>query len=322
MVKAETITSDRDSTVRRCSTGDGDEETVVGTAVETGVDGCESASDARVTGRKRKGSGVRGRAATASAWRTRGARVSEADVRRVQTLLERCLRLYMSKEEIVRDLDVHANVDAAFTHLVWDRVERSNPAFFEAYGVAVKFKDQVIRYNAMVNRYKEQKEKDPKAFEEMEAEAERLAEEEEGRAKAAAARVAEEKGEAKEKAQTARRALDEEEEEERERERAAAMEQHSPETTAVLTTDTTTTTMATSTTTLPLHFRASLHGSSTESPFKPVPELKEEVLRALSVPGLEPSSCDEKSPTLALNAQDFTLHEVLGFAIPPLNGCA
>ena len=240
----------------------------------------------------------------------------------------------------MRDLDVQAKVDAAFTHLVWDRMERSNPTFFEAYDVAVKFKDQVIRYNAMVNRYKEQKERDPKAFEEMEAEAARLAEEEEERATAAAARLAEEeKGEearekaraaameaeaarrveedAKEKGQTVRRALDEEE-----RERAAAMEQHSPETTAVLTTNTTTTTMTTSTTMLALHFRASLHGASMESPFRPVPELKEEVLRVLSVPGLEPSSYDEISPTLALNAPDFTLHEALGFAIPPLNECA
>jgi hypothetical protein len=80
--------------------------------------------------------------------------------------------------------------------------------------------------------------------------------------------------------------------------------------------------MTTSTTTLPLNLRASLHGASTESPFKPVPELREEVLRALSFPGLEPSSCDEISPTLAINAPDFTLHEALGFAIPPSNARA
>ena len=262
-----------------------------------------------------------------SAWRTRGARVSEADVRRVQTLLERCLRLYMSKEEIVRDLDVHARVDAAFTHLVWDRMERSNPTFFEAYDVAVKFKDQVIRYNALVNRYKEQRESDPKAFEEMEAEAARLAEEEEERAKVAAARLTEEeKGgeeDAREKARVAAMEAEAarlaEGDARREKVRNAAMEQYSPETTAVLTTTTTTTTMTPSTTTLPLNLRASLHGASTESPFKPVPELREEVLRALSFPGLEPSSCDEISPTLAINAPDFTLHEALGFAIPPSN---
>lgn len=252
--------------------------------------------------------------------------MSEADVRRVQTLLERCLRLYMSKEEIVRDLDVHAHVDAAFTHLVWDRMERSNPKFFEAYDVAVKFKDQVIRYNALVNRYKEQRESDPKAFEEMEAEAARLAEEEEERAKVAAARLTEEeKGEedAREKVRVAAMEAEAvrcaEGDARREKVRNAAMEQYSPETTAVLTT---TTTMTTSTTTLPLNLRASLHGASTESPFKPVPELREEVLRALSFPGREPSSCDEISPTLALNAPDFTLHEALGFAIPPSNARA
>jgi uncharacterized protein (TIGR01589 family) len=273
-----------------------------GLTTTTRSDGCKSASEVPEMPRKRS----RKRTGAVSAWRTRGARVSEADVRRTQRLLERCLRLYMSKEEIVRDLQVRANVEAAFTHLVWDRMERANPEFFEAYGVAVKFKDQVIRYNALVNRYKEQRKRDPKAFEAMEAEATRLAEEEEEREKAEAARCALEEEDEREKADAAKRTR--EEEEEREKARVATKEQRPPEMAAVCKQSTTTT--------QPFEFRAFLHRASTESLFKPVPELKEEVLRVLSIPEPKISSCDETSPKFGFNTPNFTLHEALGFGVP------
>ena len=97
-------------------------------------------------------------------------------------------------------------------------------------------------------------------------------------------------------------------EEEREKARVATKEQRPPEMAAVCKQSTTTT--------QPLEFRAFLHRASTESLFKPVPELKEEVLRVLSMPEPKISSCDETSPKFGFNTPNFTLHEALGFGVP------
>ena len=55
------------------------------------------------------------------------------DVAMVQNLLERSLRLYMSKREVVAHLQALANIDPVLTQLVWGQLEKSNPEFFEAY---------------------------------------------------------------------------------------------------------------------------------------------------------------------------------------------
>ena len=62
-----------------------------------------------------------------------GGKVSAHDVAMVQNLLERSLRLYMSKEEIVKHLEETAKIEPTFTRLVWSQLEKSNPEFFKAY---------------------------------------------------------------------------------------------------------------------------------------------------------------------------------------------
>ena len=77
------------------------------------------------------------------------------DVAMVQNLLERSLRLYMSKREVVAHLQALANIDPVFTQLVWGQLEKSNPEFFEAYRVMVQVKDQIIRFNALLEKQHE-----------------------------------------------------------------------------------------------------------------------------------------------------------------------
>ena len=77
------------------------------------------------------------------------------DVMHVQNILERCLRLYMSRDEVTTHLQRTANIEPVFTWLVWERLEKDNPEFFEAYYVMVRMKDQIIRFNALLEKYEE-----------------------------------------------------------------------------------------------------------------------------------------------------------------------
>jgi len=75
------------------------------------------------------------------------------DVLHVQNLLERCLRLYMSREEVMTHLQRSSNIEPVFTRLVWDRLEKDNAEFFEAYHIMVRMKDQIIRFNTLLETY-------------------------------------------------------------------------------------------------------------------------------------------------------------------------
>ena len=81
-----------------------------------------------------------------------GGKVSAHDVAMVQNLLERSLRLYMSKGEIVKHLEETAKIEPTFTRLVWSQLEKSNPEFFKAYHMMVRLKSQIIRFNAVLER--------------------------------------------------------------------------------------------------------------------------------------------------------------------------
>jgi uncharacterized protein (TIGR01589 family) len=81
-----------------------------------------------------------------------GSMVSAHDVAMVQSLLERSLRLYMSKEEVVKHLEETAKIEPTFTRLVWSQLEKSNPEFFKAYHMMVQLKSQIIRFNAVLEK--------------------------------------------------------------------------------------------------------------------------------------------------------------------------
>ncbi len=100
---------------------------------------------AAASGRSNAGGGGDG-----APWRS--GKVSAHDVAMVQNLLERSLRLYMSKEDVVKHLEETAKIEPTFTRLVWSQLEKSNPEFFKVYHMMVRLKSQIIRFNAVLER--------------------------------------------------------------------------------------------------------------------------------------------------------------------------
>lgn len=57
-------------------------------------------------------------------------KVSCEDIQLVQNLIERCLQLYMSQDEVIKTLLSQARIDPGFTSLVWQKLEEQNRDFF------------------------------------------------------------------------------------------------------------------------------------------------------------------------------------------------
>ncbi|KAL2480720.1 Uncharacterized protein Adt_33686 [Abeliophyllum distichum] len=81
-----------------------------------------------------------------------GRKVSVQDIQLVQNLIERCLQLYMSQKEVVNTLLLQAKIEPGFTELVWQKLETENPAFFKAYHLRLIAKDQILRFNQLLDR--------------------------------------------------------------------------------------------------------------------------------------------------------------------------
>ncbi|KAL8467619.1 hypothetical protein ACS0TY_031021 [Phlomoides rotata] len=79
-------------------------------------------------------------------------KVSVQDIQLVQNLIERCLQLYMSETEVVNTLLHQAKIEPGFTELVWQKLEAENPDFFRAYYLRLIVKDQIIRFNQLLER--------------------------------------------------------------------------------------------------------------------------------------------------------------------------
>ncbi|MFQ6622584.1 hypothetical protein Gotur_001734 [Gossypium turneri] len=54
-------------------------------------------------------------------------------IRMVQHLIERCLLLYMSRQQCVKALAKYASIRPCITITVWRELEKENKDFFEAY---------------------------------------------------------------------------------------------------------------------------------------------------------------------------------------------
>ncbi|XP_010508025.1 PREDICTED: uncharacterized protein LOC104784673 [Camelina sativa] len=81
-------------------------------------------------------------------------KVSREDIEFVQNLIERCLQLYMSKDEVVKTLLSRARIDPGFTSLVWQKLEEENAEFFRAYYIRMKLKRQIVVFNHLLeNQY-------------------------------------------------------------------------------------------------------------------------------------------------------------------------
>ena len=154
--RATTATDARQSTTgRKRSRRDGD-----GTRATTAR--ADEGERARAGERAREGGDASGDGWSANPWRAAN-NLDVNDVAMVQNLLERSLRLYMSKREVVAHLQALANIDPVFTQLVWGQLEKSNPEFFQAYGVMVEVKDQIIRFNALLEKQHEWMQKNGEA---------------------------------------------------------------------------------------------------------------------------------------------------------------
>ncbi|KAL8138467.1 hypothetical protein V2J09_004468 [Rumex salicifolius] len=79
-----------------------------------------------------------------------GRKVSREDIELVQNLIERCLQLYMNREEVVKTLLNRARIDPGFTTLVWQKLEEENADFFRAYYIRLKLKKQIILFNHLL----------------------------------------------------------------------------------------------------------------------------------------------------------------------------
>jgi len=73
-----------------------------------------------------------------------------SDVERVQNLIEKCLQLYLTKDEVISVLREQATIDAEFTKLIWGRLEGENPQFFKCYNTRLKLKAQIQMFNHLL----------------------------------------------------------------------------------------------------------------------------------------------------------------------------
>ncbi|CAH9131634.1 unnamed protein product [Cuscuta epithymum] len=79
-------------------------------------------------------------------------KVSREDIALVQNLIERCLQLYMDKDEVIKTLLNRARIDPSFTSLVWRKLEEENADFFQAYYIRLKLKKQIILFNQLLEQ--------------------------------------------------------------------------------------------------------------------------------------------------------------------------
>ncbi|GAV64416.1 A_thal_3526 domain-containing protein [Cephalotus follicularis] len=77
-------------------------------------------------------------------------KVSRQDIELVQNLIERCLQLYMNRDEVVKTLLTRARIDPGFTTLVWQKLEEENADFFRAYYIRLKLKRQILLFNHLL----------------------------------------------------------------------------------------------------------------------------------------------------------------------------
>ncbi|CAI9764877.1 unnamed protein product [Fraxinus pennsylvanica] len=77
-------------------------------------------------------------------------KVSREDIELVQNLIERCLMLYMNRDEVVKTLLNRARIDPGFSTLVWHKLEEENADFFRGYYIRLKLKKQILLFNHLL----------------------------------------------------------------------------------------------------------------------------------------------------------------------------
>ncbi|XP_059458800.1 uncharacterized protein LOC132188383 [Corylus avellana] len=69
----------------------------------------------------------------------------------VQHLIEKCLIFHMTKQECMKALSKHGNIQPVITSTVWNELEKENKRFFEAYAQSHESKadDQMLEEETM-----------------------------------------------------------------------------------------------------------------------------------------------------------------------------
>lgn len=78
-----------------------------------------------------------------------------AETARVSNLIEKCLELYMTEEEIISFLQTSAAVPPEFTRTVLKRLESQNEGFFQLYRLQLRLKEQICHFNQTVSKQAE-----------------------------------------------------------------------------------------------------------------------------------------------------------------------
>lgn len=81
-----------------------------------------------------------------------GKQISADDIQMVQNLIERCLQLYLTKDEVITVLREQATIDPEFTQLIWNKLEEQNPDFFKCYYTRLKLKAQIVMFNHLLEQ--------------------------------------------------------------------------------------------------------------------------------------------------------------------------
>jgi uncharacterized protein (TIGR01589 family) len=81
-----------------------------------------------------------------------GKPISADDIQMVQNLIERCLQLYLTKDEVITVLREQATIDPEFTQLIWNKLEEQNPDFFKCYYTRLKLKAQIVMFNHLLEQ--------------------------------------------------------------------------------------------------------------------------------------------------------------------------
>jgi uncharacterized protein (TIGR01589 family) len=78
-------------------------------------------------------------------------RYSRTEIKVVQSLIESCLRNYLSESDTINELYLKHSLDPAIVSQVWNKLVDQNVEFFRAYVVRLKVKNQMIEFNNLIN---------------------------------------------------------------------------------------------------------------------------------------------------------------------------
>ena len=71
----------------------------------------------------------------------------------VQSLIERCLTFYATKEEVMEILEKKCGIDEVISSVIWDKLEKENEEFFKEYYNRLKMKERIEAFNEEICTY-------------------------------------------------------------------------------------------------------------------------------------------------------------------------